>query len=172
MTTPSTNPAAKGETEAAAKSETKPATVAAAKRATLNAAFIAAKPPTKRATKAATVTAPKPPTVTAAFMPAKPATVTAPKPPTEIPALSQKSRAQLVSGLQQGQQLCIDAAQTWVNAFSTLPVIDLPKIPGVPDIRDVQAATKFTLDIAADLLTAQREFAVQLTNALLPAKTA
>jgi hypothetical protein len=78
----------------------------------------------------------------------------------------------LVSGLQQGQQLCIDAAQTWVNAFSTLPVIDLPKIPGVPDIRDVQAATKFTLDIAADLLTAQREFAVQLTNALLPAKTA
>jgi hypothetical protein len=160
VTTPSTNPAAKGETEAAAKSETKPATVAAAKRATLNAAFIAAKPPTKRAAKAATVTAPKPPTVTA------------PKPATEIPALSQKSRAQLVSGLQQGQQLCIDAAQTWVNAFSTLPVIDLPKIPGVPDISDVQAATRFTLDIATDLLSAQREFALQLTNALLPAKTA
>ena len=34
----------------------------------------------------------------------------------------------------------------------------------------MQTATKFTFDVAADLLSAQREFAVQLTKVLLPAK--
>ena len=96
----------------------------------------------------------------------KPAT----KPATEIPAFTQKSREQLVSNLQQGQQLCIDAAQTWINAVSALPVMDLPKIAGFPDIPAMQTATKFTFDVAADLLSAQREFAVQLTKVLLPAK--
>jgi len=37
---------------------------------------------------------------------------------------------------------------------------------------DVQAATKLTFDVAADLLSAQREFAVELTKVLLPAKSA
>jgi hypothetical protein len=100
----------------------------------------------------------------------KPATVTATKPATEIPAFTQKAREQLVSNLQQGQQLCIDAAQTWINAVSALPVMDLPKIAGFPDIPAMQTATKFTFDVAADLLSAQRELAVQLTKVLLPAK--
>src|SRR5665811_764541 len=48
---------------------------------------------------------------------------------TEIPALAQKSREQLISTVQQGQQLGIDAAQTWAEAVSvsythlTLPTI-------------------------------------------------
>jgi hypothetical protein len=90
----------------------------------------------------------------------------------QIPALAQKSREQLVSNLQQGQQLSIDAAQNWVKAVSALPTLDLPKIPGVPAVPDLQAATKYTFDVAADLLNAQREFALQLTNTLVPAKTA
>ena len=90
----------------------------------------------------------------------------------QIPALAQKSREQLVSNLQQGQHLCIDAAQTWISAVSVLPVMDLPKIPGFPDMPDMQTATKFTFDVAADLLSAQREFAMQLTKVLLPAKMA
>ena len=49
-----------------------------------------------------------------------------------------------------------DAAQTWADAF----------------MGDVQAATKLTFDVAADLLSAQREFAVELTKVLLPAKSA
>jgi hypothetical protein len=36
----------------------------------------------------------------------------------------------------------------------------------------VEAATTFTFDLAADLLNAQRDFALQLTNVLVPAKTA
>jgi hypothetical protein len=90
----------------------------------------------------------------------------------QIPALAQKSREQLVSNLQQGQQLSIDAAQNWVKAVSALPTLDLPKIPGVPAVPDLEAATKYTFDVAADLLNAQREFALQLTNTLVPAKTA
>ena len=112
----------------------------------------------------------KPLAVTATKPVTKPATVTATKPATEIPAFTQKPREQLVSNLQQSQQLGIDAAQTWINAVSTLPVMDLPKIAGFPDIPAMQTATKFTFDVAADLLSAQREFAVQLTKVPLPAK--
>jgi len=90
----------------------------------------------------------------------------------QIPALAQKSREQLVSNLQQGQQLSIDAAQNWVKAVSALPTLDLPKIPGVPAVPDLEAATKYTFDVASDLLNAQREFALQLTNTFVPAKTA
>jgi hypothetical protein len=88
----------------------------------------------------------------------------------EIPALAQKSREQLVSSLQQGQQFSIDAAQSWVKAMSTLPVVDLPKIPGIPALPDLGVATKYTFDVAADLLNSQRDFALQLANVLVPVK--
>jgi hypothetical protein len=90
----------------------------------------------------------------------------------EMPALAQKFREQLLSTVQQGQQMSIDAAQTWVKAVSVLPAMDLPKIPGLPAMPNLEAATKYTFDVAADLLNAQRDFAVQFTNALVPAKTA
>jgi hypothetical protein len=91
---------------------------------------------------------------------------------TEIPALAQKSREQLVSNLQQGRQLSIDAAQSWVKAVSVLPAFDMPKIPGIFAMPGMEAATKYTFDVAADLLNAQREFAIQLTKTLIPKKTA
>ena len=97
-------------------------------------------------------------------------TVTEPVSETDMPALAQKTREQLVSGLQQGQQLSIDAAQSWVKAVSVLPAMDLPKIPGLPDMPDLAAATKYTFDVASDLLSAQRNFALQLTSTLSPAK--
>ena len=94
---------------------------------------------------------------------------TATKTTTEIPDIAQKVREQLLSAVQQGQQLTVDAAQGWVKAVSVLPTPDLPTIPGVPSVK---AATTFTFDLAADLLNAQRDFAVKLTGALVPAKTA
>jgi len=97
---------------------------------------------------------------------------TAPKTTTEIPDMAQKIREQLLSTVQKGQQLSIDGAQGWVKAVSVLPVPDLPTIPGVPTLPSVEAATTFTFDLAADLLKAQRDFALQLTNVLVPAKTA
>ncbi|HZJ05514.1 MAG TPA: hypothetical protein VFD59_08605 [Nocardioidaceae bacterium] len=93
-------------------------------------------------------------------------------PTSEMPDLAHKIREQLVSGIQQGQQLSVDAAQTWVKAVSVLPVPDLPKVPGVPALPGVEAATKYTFDVAADLLQTQRDFALQLANVLVPEKTA
>ena len=97
---------------------------------------------------------------------------TATKTTTEIPDIAQKVRTQLLSAVQQGQKLTIDAAQGWAKAVSVLPTPDLPTIPGVPTVPSVEAAITFTFDLAADLLNAQRDFAVQLTDALVPAKTA
>jgi hypothetical protein len=88
---------------------------------------------------------------------------------TEITNIAEKFREQLVSTVQQGQKISIDAAQTWVKAVSVLPVPDLPKIPGIPALPGLEAATKYTFDVAADLLNAQRDFALQLTNVLVPA---
>jgi hypothetical protein len=91
---------------------------------------------------------------------------------TETPEIAQKIREQLLSTLQQGQQLSVDAAQTWVKAVSVLPVPDLPKIPGVPAVPSIEAATTFAFDVAADLLNAQRAYALQLVNVFTTAKSA
>jgi hypothetical protein len=93
-------------------------------------------------------------------------------PAVEIPApQAHKSQGQVVSSLQQGQQLLMDAAQTWGNVFSALPVMDLSRIPGLADVPDMQAVTNFAFDIAGDLLSTQREFALELTKVLLPTTT-
>lgn len=78
----------------------------------------------------------------------------------------------MVSSLQQGQKLTVDAADGWVKAVSVLSVPDLPKIPGLPAASDMGAATKYTFDVAADLPSAQREFVLKLTSVVVPAKTA
>lgn len=87
---------------------------------------------------------------------------------TDMPALAQKLREQLVSSVRQGQQLSVDAAQTWVKAVSVLPVPDLPVIPGMPVLPGVEAATTFAFDLASDLLAAQREFALQMATVFVP----
>jgi hypothetical protein len=91
---------------------------------------------------------------------------------TDVPELAQKIREQLISAVQQTQQFSVDAAHTWVKAVSVLPVPDLPAIPGVPALPGVEAATKFTFDVAADLLNAQRDFALQLASVLVSEKSA
>jgi hypothetical protein len=89
----------------------------------------------------------------------------------EMPAFAEKFHEQLISTLKQGQKLSLDAAQAWMKAVSVLPLPDLPKIPGLPDMPGVEAATKYTFDVAAELLEAQRDFALQLESALTPATT-
>jgi len=89
-----------------------------------------------------------------------------------VPVLAKKFRDQLASNLHQGQQLSVDVAHTWANAVSALPMVELPKLPGLPVLADVEAATKYSFDIAADLLGAQREFALQVASAFVPAKKA
>jgi hypothetical protein len=91
---------------------------------------------------------------------------------TEMPDLAKKAREQLISTVQQGQQLSLDAVQSWVKAVSVLPMPELPAIPGISAIPSIEAATTFTFDVAADLLNAQRDFALQLTNVLASEKSA
>ena len=92
-------------------------------------------------------------------------------PTTEIPETAQKIREQMLSTVKQGQQLSIEAAQGWVKAVSVLPIPDLPNIPGVPAIPTIGAASKFTFDVAADLINAQRDYTLQLVNVLAPVKS-
>lgn len=87
-------------------------------------------------------------------------------PETEVSDLAQKIREQLVSTVQQAQKLSVEAAQTWLKAAAVIPVPDMPSVPGM------EAATTFTFDVASDLLTAQREFALQLAKVLAPATSA
>jgi hypothetical protein len=156
VTTPSSKPAAKRTTGTATKRAAKPSAVTATEPA--------AKPVIEPASKPAAIAAAKPIT--------HPVTVPAVTPALEISApLTQKSQEQVVSSLQQGQQLLMDAAETWVNVFSPLPVMDLPRIPGLTDVPDMQAVTNFAFDIVGDLLSTQREFALELTKVLLPTKT-
>lgn len=90
---------------------------------------------------------------------------------TRMPVLAQKLGEQLVSNVEQGQQLSIDAIQTWVNVVSVIPRLHVPWLPGIPALPRMDAATRYAFDVAADLLGAQREYALQLTNALAPGKT-
>jgi tyrosyl-tRNA synthetase len=90
----------------------------------------------------------------------------------EMPEIAQKIREQLLSTAQQGQQLSVDAAQAWVKAISVLPIPDLPTIPGIPTVASMEASTTFALDVAADLLKSQRDFAQQLANVFTSAKSA
>lgn len=88
--------------------------------------------------------------------------------PAEIPALAQKFREQLVSTVKQGQQLSLDAARTWFTAVSVLPMPNMPNIPGIPALPGMEAAPRYVFDLASDLLSAQREFALRPTSVIPP----
>ncbi len=90
---------------------------------------------------------------------------------TEVPAIAQKISEQLLATIKQSQQLSVDATQSWVKAVSVLPVPELPVVPGVPALPSVEAATLFSFDLAAELLSAQRDYALSLAKVLVPAKS-
>ena len=91
---------------------------------------------------------------------------------TPMPNIALKVAEQLVSTIKSGQQLSVDAAQTWSKVVSVLPVPVLPKVPGIPATPDIEAMTTFGFDLAANLLQAQRDFTLSLANTVMPAKSA
>jgi hypothetical protein len=99
-------------------------------------------------------------------------TTTKTEPTTEVSDLAQKIREQLISTVQQAQKLSVDAAQTWLKATSVIPTPHLASIPGASKMPSIEAATTYTFDVAADLLTVQRDFALQLAKVLAPEKSA
>jgi hypothetical protein len=88
------------------------------------------------------------------------------EPPTATIGIARQTRDQLVSTIQQSQQVSIEAAQTWAEALSALPLRKVPLIPGFLafPMQGAEAMTRFFFDVAADLLQAQREYALQLVR--------
>ena len=83
---------------------------------------------------------------------------------TEMPDFAVKMREQLLSTLEQGQQMSLDAAKTWVKAVEVLPIHELPTVPSLPSVPGVESVTTFTFDFAEDLLKAERDFVSKLTE--------
>jgi hypothetical protein len=90
--------------------------------------------------------------------------------PTDIPDAAQKLGEQLVSAVKQSQSLALDAARTFAEAWSSVPS-SLSEIPKVA-LPDAPAVTAYGFDLAAELLAAQKDFAVTLATTLTPGKTA
>jgi hypothetical protein len=91
---------------------------------------------------------------------------------TEIPEIAVTFSEQVLSSVKQFQQFSIDAAQSFAKATSVLPVSGFTDLPGLPSAADVDALTTFAFGFSLDLLNAQRDFALQLTNVLVPTKAA
>jgi hypothetical protein len=91
--------------------------------------------------------------------------------PTGIPDATQKFGEQLVSAVKQSQGLALDAARAFAGAWSSVPS-SLPQIPNVVALPDAATATAYGFDLAAELLAAQKDFAVTLAATLTPDKTA
>jgi hypothetical protein len=83
---------------------------------------------------------------------------------TEIPDIAATVRSQIVEGVQQSHKLTLDAAQAVSKTTSSLPMPEMPALPGLSSLPSVEAATKFTFDFATELLNAQRDFALELAK--------
>ncbi len=90
-------------------------------------------------------------------------------PTTDIPEIVTKSGEQFLSALKQYQQAAVEATETWAKAVSVFPVTELPSIPGVPAVPNAKALTTYAFDFTTELLNVQRDFALQLSNALATA---
>ncbi|MDT5332295.1 MAG: hypothetical protein QOF31_3592 [Mycobacterium sp.] len=91
--------------------------------------------------------------------------------PTEIPDAAQKLGEQLVSAVKQSQNLALDAARAFAGAWSSVP-FSLSEIPNVAALPDAPTVTAYSFDLAAELLAAQKDFALTLATTLTPGKTA
>ena len=91
--------------------------------------------------------------------------------PTDMPDATQKFGEQLVSAVKQSQSLALDAARAFTGTWSSVPS-SLSESPIAAALPDVPAITAYGFDLAAELLAAQKDFAVALATTLTPGKTA
>src|ERR1700692_152543 len=91
--------------------------------------------------------------------------------PTDIPDAAQKLGEQLVSAVKQSQSVALDAARGFAGGGASVPS-RLSEIPNVVALPDVPTVTAYGFDLAAELLAAQKDFAVTLATTLTPGKTA
>lgn len=93
------------------------------------------------------------------------------KPTVDVLDATQKFGEQLVSTVKQSQSLALDAARAFAGALPAVPS-GLSETRGLVALPDVSAVTAYSFDLAAELLAAQKDFAVALASAFTPEKTA
>lgn len=93
------------------------------------------------------------------------------KTPVDVLDATQKVGEQLVSAVKQSQALTLNVARAFAQALPPVPA-HLSEAPGVVALPEVQAVTAYGFDLAAELLAAQKDFAVSLANTFAPAKDA
>ena len=93
------------------------------------------------------------------------------KPTVDVLDATQKFGEQLVSTVKQTQSLVLDAARAFAGALPSAPS-GLSDNLGFVALPDVQAVTAYSFDLAAELLAAQKDFAVTLVGTFTPEKTA
>jgi hypothetical protein len=71
------------------------------------------------------------------------------------------AKEQFMGALKQSQQVTLGLAQALADQAKTLPDLPVPMI-------DVNEGMTFAFDFASELLSAQRDFAVQLLGTLKP----
>ena len=90
---------------------------------------------------------------------------------TDVLDTTQKLGEQLVTAVKQSQSLALDVARAFAGAWSSVPS-GLPENPIAAALPDVPAITAYSFDLAAELLAAQKDFAVTLATTLTPGKDA
>lgn len=82
--------------------------------------------------------------------------------------LSTAIREEIVASVKQAQQFTLDAVSTWVDVVGKV-VPEMPTAPYMPARSEVVANLSTMFDAAEELLAAQRKFASDLVNVLVPA---
>jgi hypothetical protein len=77
----------------------------------------------------------------------------------------------VVSAVKQNQSLALNVARAFAGAWSSVPS-NLPEVPFAAAMPDLPAITAYGFDLAAELVAAQKDFAVTLSTTLTPRKTA
>jgi hypothetical protein len=86
---------------------------------------------------------------------------------TDVLDATQQLGEQWVSAVKQGQSVALDVARAFAGAWTSLPS-SLPENPLAGALPDVSAITAYGFDLAAELVAAQKDFAVALATTLTP----
>lgn len=86
--------------------------------------------------------------------------------------LAQRVRRRLLSTVERNQALSVDVTSTWVKALATLPGSDRRGFRRAGTGRGMEAAAMYSLDVASDLIAAQRSYVRRLTDVLDPSTPA
>jgi len=82
----------------------------------------------------------------------------------EVPAVAHAARVQLMRGLAKAQEASLDVAEAAKAKIDGLPISELPAFSRIPGVPSLDAATRFGFDVAAEVLSSSRDFAMRVTR--------